>query len=77
MNMYSFKDVKIGFMDPFLQINDEVAIRTFKATLEDENNRHLMRKYKQDIELWRIAEWNETTGDILPKKEYLMGGKDI
>lgn len=76
-SLYAFKDTKIGFMEPFVQISDSVAMRTFRATLEDENNRHLMRKYKQDIELWRLADWDEVTGDIVANKEYLIGGKDL
>lgn len=78
MKLYAFKDVKIGFMEPFLQHNDETAIRVFKITLDDEDptNQHLMRKYKHDIELWKLGEYDETTGDIIPDKQYLIGGKD-
>lgn len=77
MRIYSFRDVKIGYMEPFLQINDTVAIRTFTATLNDENSRQLIRKYKEDIELWRLGEYDEETGTIQPNKEYLIGGKDV
>lgn len=75
MTLYSFKDVKIGFMEPFLQANDNVAIRTFKTTLNDVNN--VAGRYKEDIELWKIADWNEFTGETIPNLNYIMGGKDI
>lgn len=75
MKIYAFRDIKIGFMEPFLQQNNQIAVRTFKATLE--NTKSLMNAYKEDIELWQIGEYNEETGDILPEKEYIIGGKDI
>lgn len=73
--LYSFKDVKIGFMDPMIQQSELVAMRTFKITVENEKN--IASKYKEDLELWKIGEWNETTGEIKPDLKYIMGGKDI
>lgn len=73
--MYSFKDVKIGFMEPFLQKNSEVAKRTFETTLTTEKN--ILSSYKNDIELWKIATFNENTGEIEPDLKYIIGGKDI
>lgn len=75
MNMYAMRDIKIGYMEPTLQQNDMIAIRNFEATIRQE--KYLMSQYKQDIELWRIAEYNETNGDIVPNKEFLISGKDI
>lgn len=80
MNMYAIRDIKIGYMEPTLQQNDMIAIRNFEATIRQE--KYLMSQYKQDIELWRIELWrignyNETNGDILPDKEFLISGKDI
>lgn len=75
MNMYAMRDIKIGYMEPTLQQNDTIAIRNFEATIRQE--KYLISQYKQDIELWRIAEYNETNGDIVPNKEFLISGKDI
>lgn len=75
MKMYAFKDIKVGYMEPFLQQNDQVAVRTFTATIKNQKN--IMSAYKEDIELWCIAEFDETTGDIFAEKRYMIGGKDI
>lgn len=75
MKLYSFRDVKVGYMEPFLQVNDIVATRTFTATIKNEKN--LMHQYKEDIELWCIGEFNEELGEILSEKRYIIGGKDI
>lgn len=75
MKLYAFRDIKIGFMEPFLQQDNAIAIRTFKATMENEKT--LMKHYKEDIELWYLGDYNEVFGEITPKKEYLIGGKDI
>lgn len=75
MKMYAFRDIKTGYMEPFLQLNDQIALRTFTATLR--NTRNIMREYKEDIELWCVAEFNEELGEVLPEKRYLIGGKDI
>lgn len=75
MKVYAMRDIKVGYMEPMLQQNDEIAIRTFQALIRSE--KQLMSMYKQDIELWRIADYNETKGDILPDKEFLISGKDI
>lgn len=75
MNIYAFKDTKIGFMEPFLQQNDAVAKRTFTQICTEPEK--AITRYKEDIELWKLGEYNEITGDIIPGKEYMMGGKDI
>lgn len=75
MNMYAFRDIKIGYMEPFLQTNDQIAIRTFKATIRSTKN--MMKEYKEDIELWCLGEFNEELGEIFPEKRYLIGGKDV
>lgn len=75
MEIYAFKDIKIGFMEPFLQAGREVAIRTFDGVIQSE--KIIMKNYKNDIELWKIGKFNDQTGDIIPEKEYIIGGKDI
>lgn len=77
MKIYSIKDVKIGFNNPFLQVNEEVAIRTFEAAINDERGSFYM--YPQDMELWELGEFNETTGIISANytPNYIIGGKDV
>lgn len=76
MTIYGTKDVKIGFNSPFLQHNDSVAIRTFEAAVNDERGAYY--QYPQDLELWKLGEFDEVTGIITGiKPEYIIGGKDV
>lgn len=75
MEMYAFKDVLIGFMEPFLQQNRAVAMRSFQQTMTNENSG--ISRYQKDIELWKIGNFNEETGEITPELEYVMAGRDV
>lgn len=74
-NIYAYRDVKIGYMEPFLQKNDEVAKRTFKISIQDPRTQ--LKQYKNDIELWRLGEYDEKTGVIRPETEFIIGGGEI
>ena len=76
MMIYSMKDVKIGFANPFYQNSDETAERSFKIAITDKTGR--LFQIKNDLELWKLGEFDETTGKITPvEPEYLIGGKDV
>lgn len=76
MIIYSMKDVKIGFANPFYQNNDETAKRSFKIAVSDKSG--TLFHIKDDLELWKLGEFDETTGKITPvEPEYLLGGKDV
>lgn len=75
MEMYAFKDVLIGFMEPFLQQNRAVAIRSFRQTMLREDAG--IARYQKDIELWKLGTFNEETGEITPSLEYIMAGRDV
>lgn len=78
MRIYSVKDVKIGFMTPFVQHGDEVAVRSFKAALEAPESQ--IKAYPEDMELWLLGEFDENTGkitttDTMPT--YIIGGRSL
>lgn len=76
MKIFSMKDVKVGFANPFYQVNEEVAKRSFAAAITDKRGE--LFKIKDDLELWEIGSFDETTGKISPiEPNYLMGGKDV
>ena len=61
--MYAFRDIKMKtFSNPFVQANDEVAKRTAKTLCNDERSE--MFKIAEDIEFWKISEWDDQTGVI-------------
>lgn len=76
MIIFSMKDVKVGFANPFYQNNLEMAKRSFRVAVSDKRGE--LYKIKEDLELWEIGEFDETTGHITGKEpEYIMGGKDV
>lgn len=76
MRIYSMKDVKIGFANPFYQNSVEVAKRSFKNAVSDRQGN--LYKIKDDLELWELGSFNEETGAIEPETPvYIMGGKDV
>lgn len=65
--IYVIKDQKAGFMNPFLQPNELVAIRNFSQTCKDESTN--LAKYPEDYSLWEIGEFNHDTGEIVGYKK--------
>lgn len=76
MKIYAVKDVKVGFLNPFYEVNEEVAKRAFKISIKDTHS--TWGSMKDDLELWELGEFDETTGKLIPcEMNYLMGGKDV
>lgn len=76
MKIFSMKDVKVGFANPFYQVNEEVAKRAFKLAVTDKTGE--LFKIKDDLELWELGSYDEQTGKITPiEPNYIMGGKDV
>jgi len=76
MIIYSMKDVKVGFANPFYQNNLDMAKRSFQVAVSDKRGE--LYKIKDDLELWEIGTFDEETGKITGKEpEYIMGGKDV
>lgn len=68
--IYSILDSKAQvFGTPFAQINDEVAERTCRQLVLDQE--HQMSKSPEDYSLYRLGEFNDDVGNIealpLPK----------
>lgn len=61
--IYSFRDIKLGYMTPHYQPNDEVAIRAAKEAINDPRSGDLNR-YRADMEYWKLGEFDDRTGTI-------------
>ncbi len=76
MKIYSIKDTKIGFMNPFYLQNDAVAIREFSnAALEKQPN--AVNTNAEDKELWCLGSFNQETGAIISDVKYLAKAIDL
>ena len=63
LNVYSIKDIKIGYMDPIYMQNDDVAIRSFKKWVNDIKP-NVVNEFPEDKELWFLGTFDERTGKI-------------
>lgn len=71
-NIYSIKDVKLGFEPPFCRENDELAKRDFFSAAKYgsvENNR--FKQSPADFELYKIGTFNMENGSIETDVQYI------
>lgn len=63
-SIYSIRDLKTGFLQPTLDINDASAIRNFEhAVLQNEDS--LFFSHPEDYSLFYLGSFDSETGEIL------------
>ena len=68
-NIYSVQDTMIGFGQPYIKVNEEVAKRDYKNFLKVEPN-------SADMRLFRVGTFDDSTGTIIPiVPECIEGGQ--
>lgn len=73
--IFAIKDVKVGFMQPFIQVNDAVALREFTNIVNSGSS--VVSANYTDMELYRIGSYNQDTGLIESKVDFLIKGSDV
>ena len=76
IKVYSIKDVKVGFMQPFYQANDAVAVRSLKNTVNSVATNNIKANI-EDMELWLLGEFNDENGDIKPELKFITKAIDL
>ncbi len=69
-NLYAIKDVKTGFSDPCVQLNDAAAGRSFERSIP-----HIADELGvpvSDLQLWRIGRYDVDSGQLLPDNPALL-----
>lgn len=61
MQIYSVRDVNVGFNSPFVETNDDVAIRGFSYAV---NNSDIMGFAPKDFDLYCIGSFDTANGMI-------------
>lgn len=69
INLYSIKDTKMGFQQVFCLPNNASAIRWFGDTVT--NKDHPMNKHPEDYQLFSIGTFDDQTGEITSKVDFL------
>lgn len=76
MTLYGIKDTKaMAFNQPFLMVNDQVAIRSVKAVAADKQTE--LGKYPEDYELWSLGEYDDKTGIITSDIKHIVNIGDL
>ena len=73
--LYAIKDVKTAFWKPFVHHNDLSAQREF-ANLVNSGN-ELVASNVEDFELWKLGEYDDTTGAIVSKPVFICNGISV
>lgn len=68
--IYAIRDMLIEFHAPIVGVNDEQMKRDFKVYCDKKAEIE-----QKDLQLYKIGEFDTTTGHLQPcEPEYLMGG---
>lgn len=73
--VYAIKDTKVGFMQPFIQVNDDVAVREFKNIVNCGNS--IVSANYQDMELYCLGSYNQDNGEIVSNVDFIIKGVDV
>lgn len=64
-NLYSIRDLCIGFNTPTSMLNEMVAKRSFRQIVERDPN-------GKDLQLFKVGTFNDETGEIIPQPPELV-----
>lgn len=73
--LYAIKDVKTTFWKPFVELNEQSAVREF-SNLINSRNEFTEQNYS-DLELWQIGTYDDTTAEIVSDVVYFACGRDF
>lgn len=74
--IYSIKDTKIGFMQPFYQSNDAVAVRAINNAVNAKEINNINQN-ADDMELWKLGEFDDQTGQITSDIKFIVKAIDL
>ena len=73
--MYAVKDELSGiFLSPVMMRNDNEALRAFKSQV---NHTDIWKDNPGDFGLYRVGEYNDATGEIVPEFEKIASGRSV
>lgn len=74
--IFCIKDTMVGFMQPFIQVNEAVAVREFSNIVNSVGSSIVSQNYK-DMELYCLGTFNQDTGIIEPDVTFVIKGSDV
>lgn len=74
--IYCLRDLKVGFLQPFCEVNDGAAVRNFSHLCSTPNSVHQFAP--ADFALFRVGEFDTDTGVVTScDKVLLMEGSAV
>lgn len=74
-SMYCLKDCKAGFKQPYIDVNNALAIRHVGNALQDKNQEFSLNP--EDFELWKVGSFDTDTGILEPDLVHIINVQDI
>ena len=76
LGIYSVKDTKIGYMQPFYQNNEAVAVRNFSNAINSPQLNNINQNL-EDMELWKLGAFDDQTGEITSEIKFVIKAIDL
>lgn len=65
------------YLTPVLFQNENVALRWFTGVVNNKDQNEVIYNNPQDFELWKLAEYDNTSGAIIPDIEKMATGLSV
>ena len=76
LGIYSVKDTKIGYMQPFYQNNEAVAVRNLSNAVNSPQLNNINQNL-EDMELWQLGAFDDQTGEITSEIKFVIKAIDL
>ncbi len=76
LGIYSVKDTKIGYMQPFYQNNEAVAVRNLSNAVNSPQLNNINQNI-EDMELWQLGTFDDQTGEITSEIKFVIKAIDL
>lgn len=76
LKIYSIKDTKIGYMQPFYQNNEAVAVRSLANAVNSPQLNNINQNL-EDMELWQLGTFDDQTGEITSEIKFVIKAIDL
>ncbi|WGL31333.1 nonstructural protein [Dipodfec virus UOA04_Rod_939] len=63
--VYAMRDVKVGFLTPSVDVNDQTAVRNFVHAVV--NSESVLYSHAKDFALYRIGSYDSDMGTLEPQ----------
>lgn len=64
-SLYAIRDVKVGFLTPTAEVNDDVAARNFYHAVSTSEG--ILFTCSSDFDLYRLASYDADSGRVIPE----------